>query len=284
LACAVALDAVELMLAAAAGRQDGEWRIVTPSVRASLVSWSVAGIFRGEGWLMNANTKPSARQALRAAIAVRDEAAARVREAAATMARADRLAAGARIHLHLLRDIDEQIAAHHAAAYKIFVENGGERPDISTPQHLAEKQRNRDTAQQEFAAAQAAQAELAAEHAAARLEHDRCENHVSRAADAVIAEESIHIYVRYVQAVEAARAAFDDMATISGMTVQHGPRWVDRTQLPGLPPLVARAVGMGFGHRDEPPPGERRASDRSAAWDDLRRQLRESADAALASE
>jgi hypothetical protein len=35
---------------------------------------------------------------------------------------------------------------------------------------------------------------------------------------------------------------------------------------------------MGFGHRDEPPPGERRDARRSAEWDDLRRRLRRSAD------
>jgi hypothetical protein len=71
------------------------------------------------------------------------------------------------------------------------------------------------------------------------------------------------------------------MVAISGMTVQHGPRWVDRTQLPGLPPLVARAVSVGFGHRDAPPLGERIASRRSAAWEDLRRRLWESADAEI---
>jgi hypothetical protein len=96
----------------------------------------------------------------------------------------------------------------------------------------------------------------------------------------VIAEESIQLYVRYVQAVEAARAAFDDMATISSMTVQTGPRWADRAQLPGLPPLVARAVSMGFGHRDESPPGERR-DPRSAVWEELRQRLRTSAEAEL---
>jgi hypothetical protein len=127
----------------------------------------------------------------------------------------------------------------------------------------------------------AAQAELAAEHAAAKREHERCENNVAKAADAVIAEESISIYVRYVQAVEAARAAWDDLTVICGMEVQNGPRWVDRTRLPGLVPGLVEAVGRGFGHRDESPPGESGASRRSAAWEDFRRRLRENADAEI---
>jgi hypothetical protein len=44
-------------------------------------------------------------------------------------------------------------------------------------------------------------------------------------------------------------------------------------------PLVARAASVGFGHRDEPPPGQR--TSRSAEWEDLRRRLRLSADAQI---
>jgi hypothetical protein len=232
---------------------------------------------------MNAHAKLPAREALRAAIAVRDEAATRVREAAATLARAGRLTADAQRRLDVLGDVDGEVLAHATAAYRTFAEAGGERPDLATPAHLTERQRKRDAARQELAAAGAAQAQLAGEHAAAQAEHERRERQVAAAADAVIAEESISIYVRYVQAVEAARAAFDDMATISGMTVQTGTRWADRTQLPGVPPLVARAVTVGFGHRDEPPPGERRTSSRAEAWEELRRRLRLSADAEFCS-
>jgi hypothetical protein len=227
---------------------------------------------------MNAHTKPSAREALRAAIAVRDEAAARVPEAAATLARAGRLAADAQRRLDGLGDVDGQVLAHATAAYRNFAENGGERPDLGTPAHLAERQRTRDAARQELAAANAAQAQLGEEHAGALRDYERCEREVTAAADGVITEESI---VRYVQAVEAARAAFDDMAAISGMTVQTGPRWADRTPLPGLPPLVTHAVRMGFGHREEPPPGQVRGPDRSAAWEDLRRRLQLSGDSQI---
>jgi hypothetical protein len=96
-----------------------------------------------------------------------------------------------------------------------------------------------------------------------------------RPARAAPAEAEPRQRAKYVQAVQAARAAFDDMATISGMTVQAGPRWADRTPLPGLPPLVARTVSMGFGHRDEPPPGQVRGPDRSA------RRLQLSADSQI---
>jgi hypothetical protein len=227
---------------------------------------------------MNAHTKLPARETLRVAIATRDKAAIHLREAAATMARAGRLATEAQRRLDVLGDVDGEVLAHATAAYRTFAEAGGERPAAGIPAHLAEKQRHRDAARQELAAAEAARSQLTEEHAAAQGEHERREREVLRATDSVIAEESISIYVRYVQAIEAARAAFDDMAAISSMTVQTGPRWVDRTPLPGLPPLVARAVSMGFGHRDEPPPGERRDARRSAEWDDLRRRLRRSAD------
>jgi hypothetical protein len=224
--------------------------------------------------------KSSAREALRDAIATRDQAAARVRETAAILARSERNAASARWALDRLGDVDAEILARATALARKAAEAGGDKPEIGTPAHLEEKRHRRDVARQELAAAEAARSQLTEEHAAAQGEHERREREVAAAADAVIAEESIKLYVRYVQAVEAARAAFDDMATISGMTVQHGPRWVDRTPLPGLPPLVARAVSMGFGHRDDPPPGERRGP-RSAEWEELRRQLRLSADAEI---
>jgi hypothetical protein len=231
---------------------------------------------------MNAQLMPpAAREVLRAAIAVRDEAATRLREAAATLARAGRLAADAQRRLDVLGDVDSEILGHAAQAFRVSAESGGERPEVATPAHLAEKQRHRDAARQELAAAQAAQAELGDEHAAAQGEYGRREREVAVAADAVIAEESIQIFVRYVQAVEAAHTAFDDMAAISGMTVQTGPRWANRTQLPGVPPLVAQAVSMGFGHRDEAPPGHRDSAGRSAHWEELRRRLRQSAEAKL---
>jgi hypothetical protein len=225
--------------------------------------------------------KSSAREALRDAIATRDQAAARVRETAAILARSERNAASARWALDRLGDVDAEILARATALARKAAEAGGDKPEIGTPAHLEEKRHQRDVARQELAAAEAARSQLTDAHAAALREHERCEREVVAAADAVIAEESIQLYVRYVQAVEAARAAFDDMAAISSMTVQTGPRWADRTQLPGLPPLVARAVSVGFGHRDEPPLGQRSTRGRSAEWEDLRRRLRENADAEI---
>jgi hypothetical protein len=144
-----------------------------------------------------------------------------------------------------------------------------------------ERKATRDNLWQELAASEAARGLLAEEHAAAQTERDRRDRHVATAADAVIADEAVPIYVRYVQAVETARAAYDDMLAISGMTEQlYGPRWVDRAPLPGLPPLVARAVNLGFGHRDEPPPRGPRAP-RSANWAELRHRLLSNADAQI---
>jgi hypothetical protein len=171
------------------------------------------------------------------------------------------------------------VLAHATAAYRTFAESGGDRPDLGTPAHLAERRRACDAARQELAAAQAARAELGDGHAAAQREHERCERAVAAAADGVIAEMSLATYVRYTRAVEAAREAWDDLEVICAMTVSTGPRWVDRTPLPGLPPGLAEVVSRGFGHRDEPPLSERVASRRSAAWEDLRHRLRLNADA-----
>jgi hypothetical protein len=84
----------------------------------------------------------------------------------------------------------------------------GPRPAAGVPAPLAEKQRQRDAAKQELAAAEAAQAELATAHAAAQGEHERHEREVAAAADAVIAEESIRFYIDYARA-ELAYAFFD---------------------------------------------------------------------------
>jgi hypothetical protein len=225
--------------------------------------------------------KSSAREALRDAIATRDQAAARVRETAAILARSERNAASARWALDRLGDVDAEILARATALARKAAEAGGDKPEIGTPAHLEEKRHRRDVARQELAAAEAARSQLTKEHAAAQGEHERRVNNVAKAADAVIAEMSLLTWGRYVQAIEPARAAWDDLTVICGMEVQNGPRWVDRTRLPGLAPGLAEAVGRGFGHRDESPPGESGASRRSAAWEDFRRRLRESADAEI---
>jgi hypothetical protein len=228
---------------------------------------------------MNAHTKPSARETLRAAIAVRDNAAARVREAAATLTRAGRLTADAQRRLAALGDVDGQVLAHATAAYRTFAAAGGERPDVGTPTHLAERQRARDTARQELAAASAAQAELADEHAAAQGEHERREREVAAAADAVIVEQTIKLYAAYVDAIKAARTAWDGMVAITAMT-QAG----SRLSLPGLEPLITHTIRLGFGHREDElmPPLLRPAVDPIAsAWEDLRRRLHQDADAQI---
>jgi ATPase subunit of ABC transporter with duplicated ATPase domains len=100
----------------------------------------------------------------------------------------------------LIRLLQREIAgrtsakvAHATAAYRAFAQAGGERPDVGTPAHLAERQRDRDAARQELAVASAAQAQLAGEHAAALREHERREREVAAAADRVIAEMSLAI-------------------------------------------------------------------------------------------
>jgi hypothetical protein len=100
------------------------------------------------------------------------EAAVGVRDAAATLARATQLAAEAKGRLMGL-DVDGAILAHATAAYSAFAENSGERPAVDIPAHLAERREACDAAKRELAAAQAAEAELADERAAALREHKR---------------------------------------------------------------------------------------------------------------
>jgi hypothetical protein len=139
---------------------------------------------------MNAHTKLPAREALRAAIAVRDEAAARVREAAATLARADRLAVDAQRRLDVLGDVDGAIASRRADAYKAWAADGGERPALEVPPELAERQRARAVAADEFAAARTAHDALSAEGASAVQAHDRASDAVFDAAKQVLVEEA----------------------------------------------------------------------------------------------
>jgi hypothetical protein len=222
-----------------------------------------------------------AREALRAAIVTAEVSTAHLRQAAATLARADRLATDAQRRLDVLGDVDGQVLAHATVAYRTFAEIGGERPNISTPQYLAERQRQRDVAQQELAAAKAAQAEIAAEHASTLIEHNQCEREVATAADAVVADMVLPALGRYVQAIEAARIAWDDVASIAGMVVQRGTRWVDRVPMPGVPDGVREVLDRGFGNLAGPLLGERVASRRSTDWEDFRRRLRQDANARI---
>ena len=206
----------------------------------------------------HAHTKLPAREALRAAISVRDEAAARVREAAATLARAGRLATDAQRRLDVLGDVDGQVLAHATAAYRTFAESGGDRPDAGTPAHLVERQRQRDAARQELAAAEAARSQLTEEHAATQGEHERHEREVAAAADAVIAEMALLAWGRYVQAIEAARAAWDDAASICGMTA-NSPAAMGRAEdVAGATPRPRRGRRPGLRPPRRAAPGRAR--------------------------
>jgi hypothetical protein len=229
---------------------------------------------------MNAHTKRPARAVLRAAIEARDVAAAREREAAAALGRADQSVARARLRLHQVRDVDAEILAHNAAAYRTHAVVGGDPPAADVPPHLAEKRGRRDACAAELAAAKAAQAQLAGEHAAAQTEHQRCDRAVAEAADAVVADMSLLALGRYALAIRAARAAWADVAAIAGMTVQTGLTWAERAPLPGLPDGLVDTVARGFGYQPEPIPGQAPPA-RSAVWEDLRRRLRDDAGAEL---
>jgi hypothetical protein len=66
---------------------------------------------------------------------------------------AQQLLDSAQRRLAALGDVDGAIREHHAEAYKAWATEGGERPALDVPAHLAERQRARDVAREEEAAA-----------------------------------------------------------------------------------------------------------------------------------
>jgi hypothetical protein len=219
---------------------------------------------------MNAQMSPPARDILRAAITARNDAAARVLLAAAALDRAHRAASAAQVRFYETGNPDAEILAHAMAQYRAYAEAGGPPPSADVPPALAERQRQRDVARHEMAAADAARAELAGAHAAALNEHAHREKAVATAADTVVAEQAVLALGRYGQAIRQARAAWDDASAIAVMTVSTGPTWAQRARMPSLPPGLVDAINRGFGNVEP--------QDRSAAWEDLRPRLRGNAD------
>jgi hypothetical protein len=225
---------------------------------------------------MNAQTKPPARDVLRAAIAARAEAAERLREASEAAARAKHLLARAEFRV-AQRKLDDsnsrQLRVEALKAYALDPAGGPPLADLAADP--PERQRERE----EAAAARAAYDQLGSNVDLREEEHRRAEARVAAAADGVLVDLLLAAYGRYSLAIEAARVAWRDVTAICGMTVDRGPRWLDRTRLPGLPDGLVGAIGRGFGHYDERSPSERCIPRRSAEWEDLRRRLRLSADA-----
>jgi hypothetical protein len=215
---------------------------------------------------MNAqHTKPSAREALRVAIAVRDEAAARVREAASTLARAGRLAVDAQRRLDVLGDVDAEIAAHRAGAYKAWATDGGERPVLDAPRELAERQRARGAAADELAAARTAHDALEAEHAAAVQAHSRASDIVFEAAKQVLVEEADRIAAEMETALGHAFALHDDLHALAMLSAQRGGQTWQEGQL-RLSPAVLRRLTTPLDWRPQLPGAQTYAGRRLPRW------------------
>jgi hypothetical protein len=87
----------------------------------------------------------------------------------------------------------------------------------------------------ELAAAQPAQRELAGEHAAALREHERRDREVGATADAVNCEMLLLIWGRYVQAIKAARSAWDEVGAIWRQPCRPAPGGLNATAGACLP-------------------------------------------------
>jgi hypothetical protein len=169
-----------------------------------------------------------ARERLRSAIAERTAAEAALAAASQSAIRAQNIMEAAQRRVEALGDVDGEIAAHHAAAYRAYAETGGERPELEVPAHLADRQRRLTTEREQLAAARAAHAALAAENDAAREALALAKDNVLFAAKAVLEAEADRLAAKLEAVVSKAHALRDDLLALAGLSVmERGQTWAE---------------------------------------------------------
>jgi len=219
-----------------------------------------------------------AREALRAAIARRDTLAARLATAAETAKRAQQLLDGAQRRLDAFGDVDGAIRAHRADAYKAWAVDGGERPALDVPTHLAERQHACDAARQEAVAAKAARDDLRSEHAAAVEAHDRADAAVHDAAKAVLVEEADRIAAELEEALSLAFALDDELRGLAMLHTQRGGQTWREGRL-ALSPAASRRLNTPLEYRAQLPGTQNYAGRRLPGWQAFFSALQADADA-----
>jgi hypothetical protein len=179
-----------------------------------------------------------------------------------------------------LGDVDGAIAAHRADAYKAWAAEGGERPALDVPADLAERQRARVAAAEEFAAAQAAHDGLSGERAAAVEAHTRAGDAVFDAAKAVLVEEAGRIAAELDEALRHVFALEDDLQALGMFSAQGrgcGETWAQGRLR--LSPAVHNRITTPLAWRPELPGGQSYAGRRLPGWQALFNALQAEADA-----
>jgi hypothetical protein len=131
----------------------------------------------------------SQRDALRNAITERDAAKERVRVAGESAEHGKQLLRTAQRKLEQFGDVDGAILKHRAASFKSAAQ-GGPKPSLALPADLPKRERGRDEAASEVAAARAAHGSLVGELAEAQAALRKAETTVSELASQVLIAET----------------------------------------------------------------------------------------------
>jgi hypothetical protein len=132
----------------------------------------------------------SERAALRQAIAARDAAKEAVRVAEASAQRGKQMLQAAQGKLDKFGDVNGAILRHRAASFKDAAKGGSKKPSLALPADLLNKERARDEAASEAAAAKAAHQSLVGEFAEAQSALRNAERNVSDLAGQVLIAET----------------------------------------------------------------------------------------------
>lgn len=133
------------------------------------------------------------RAALRAALAARDVAAAKLRTATTAAERAKQMLTEAEAELRAFAAVDAEIAAHRAARIREWAAAGGDRPDTDAPlvlRDLAKRRESKAAAEDHVATVRATYDTLAAELAAAQREDEAAKAAIHAAALQVVREDA----------------------------------------------------------------------------------------------
>jgi hypothetical protein len=169
----------------------------------------------------------SERAALGEAIAERDTAKEALRVASEAAERGKQLLRTAQHKFELFGDVEGAILQHRAASFKSAAQ-GGPKPSLALPSDLLKRERARDEAASEVAAARAAHSSLVGEFAEAQAALREAESKVSELAGRVLAAETAEQGSALTSIWNDLWATVDSLKGLSSSGVQL-PREVIRT-------------------------------------------------------
>jgi hypothetical protein len=211
------------------------------------------------------------RERLRAAIAQRTVAEAALAAATQKAGNAQRILDAVQGRLAALGDVEGEIAAHKAAAYRTFAEitTGDDRPVpvLDVPAPLAQRQ----------LAAATERERLAAEHTTAKEALASAADRVLVAAKAVVVAEASRITADLEVATRTAQSLRDDLLAIAGLNaMERGQTWAEGKLR--LSPETLRLATQSLDWRPQLPGLESYVSRRAPTWERLLAALQRDAD------